>query len=462
MESEQFDLVVLGGGNAITVAIEAARAGQRVAVVEEGPLGGTCPNRGCIPTKLLIGYAERAQAVREAGRFHVDAHLEAIDGPALLRETFDATRQTDGKIASALPDSATLVRARGRFVGERTIEADGRRLQGTRVVVATGGRPRRTAPGAVPGLDDTPYWTSRDVFDLEDLPTSIVVVGGGYIGCELAHFFHGVGVETTLVHRSERLLPAEDEDVRAVFQTGFVARVPTLLDTNVVDVAYDGRTFDVTIEGPTARRTLRSAALLYAIGRVPNADAIGADIAGIATDARGFITVDDHLRTSAAGVYAMGDVTGGYQFTHSAAREATYLADALVRNAEGPLDLGPVPHAVFSEPEVAGVGATEADLAAGGVAFRAASVPYIAAAKGRAIKEAHGLCKFLVAPGTGEILGCHIVGRDASILLHEVIPVMRWRNRIDSLTDIIHIHPSLSEVVRNAARKAAALVDAPA
>ncbi len=455
MTPKQYDLVILGGGNSVTIAIAAGKQGLRTAVIEEGPLGGTCPNRGCIPSKLLIGYADRANAVRDAGRFHISAELGPIDGRALLAETFGATRKTDGKIAGALNENVDLYRARGRFVGERTLEADGVQMRGERVVIATGGRPRLVD---APGLAGTPYWTSRDVFEMEDLPRSIVIVGGGYIGCELAHFFDGVGVETTVLNRTDTLLAREDEQIRAVFKEGFTARVNTILSCNVSSVSHDGSQFSVRIEeAGGSTRELSCEALLMAVGRVPNTGDIGLEAAGVDTDEAGFIRTSAAFVTSAEGVYAIGDVIGGHQFTHSAALEAQHLEKFLLRAQGGDLDYGPMPHAVFSSPEIAGVGATEQELRAAGTEYHAAALPYTTAAKGRAIKEEHGLCKFLVAP-SGEILGFHVVGEHASVLIHEVIPVMKWRNRIDSLTDIIHIHPSLSEVVRNTARRAAALV----
>ncbi|MHC4924360.1 MAG: dihydrolipoamide dehydrogenase, partial [Planctomycetota bacterium] len=172
---------------------------------------------------------------------------------------------------------------------------------------------------------------------------------------------------------------------------------------------------------------------------------------------RGFIAADESLATNVPDVYAMGDVKGRHFFTHAAAWEATYLLEKFTQDLQGDIDYGPLPHAVFSHPEIAGVGATEQELKAAGTEYLVASAPFTSAAKGRAVKEEHGLCKFLLAPD-GRILGCHIVGHEAATLLHEVIPVMKWKNHIYSLTGIIHIHPSLSEVVRNAARKAAALL----
>jgi len=456
----EFDLVVLGGGNAVTIAMAAGRRGLKAAVIEEGPLGGTCPNRGCIPSKLLLGYAEVASVIREAGRFHIEASLGAIDGDAILAETFGATRQTDSKIEGALGDNVTLYRGRGRFVGDRTLEVNGEQLRGERVVVGTGGRPR--AP-RYPGAEGTPYWTSRDVFDQDTLPKSIVLVGGGYIGCELAQFFHGVGVETTLLNRSEILLRNEDEDVRRVFIEGFTSSVPTRMNTDITSVSHDGNEFTIETTSPGGPEPIKAERLLFTLGRVPNTDAIGIEHSGIELDERGFIKTNDHLATSAANVWALGDVIGGPQFTHTAAWEAKYLERLLLdgdpsRSAEGPIDYAPVPHAVFSRPEVAGVGETEQELRARGADYHAASLPYTTAAKGRAIKEAHGLCKVMVAPD-GALLGVQIVGHDASVLIHQAIMAMRWKPHIDALTDVIYIHPSLPEVLRNTARRAAAMVN---
>jgi dihydrolipoamide dehydrogenase len=450
----EFDLLVLGGGNAVTVAMAAGRRGLRAAVVEKAELGGTCPNHGCIPSKLLLGYAEAASRIREAGRFHLEATLGAVDGPALLAETFGATRQTDGKIAGALGENVTLFRGAGRFVAERTVEVGGERIRGERVVVGTGTRPR--AP-EVDGVAGTPYWTSHDVFGMDVLPASILIVGGGYIACELAQFFHGVGVETTLVHRNEVLLRGEDEEVRAVFTGGFTERVPCRLSTEVLRVSHDGAGFALAVRSAAGEETLRAEKLLFAIGRVPNGDTIAAAEGGIEVDDGGWIRVDDRLRTTAEGVWALGDVVGGHQFTHTAAWEAKYLERVLLDGEDAPLDHGPVPHAVFSMPEVAGVGATEQELRASGVAYLAASLPYTTAAKGRAIKEHHGLCKVIVALD-GALLGCHVVGEDASVMVHMAIMAMRWKPRIEALTEVMYIHPSLPEVLRNTARKAAAMI----
>ncbi|MFQ5843458.1 MAG: dihydrolipoyl dehydrogenase family protein, partial [Planctomycetota bacterium] len=323
-------------------------------------------------------------------------------------------------------------------------------------VLATGSRPRRPD---VPGLEGLPYWTSDDVFRMQRLPRSLTIVGGGYIGCELAHFFAGVGVETALVVRGDRLVAREDEDVQAVFQAGFTARIPVRLGSVVASVSHDGGGFRIRIRGREGEESEhRSEALLLAVGRVPNSDRIGLETTGLQREARGFVPVDDRLRTSVPHIHAVGDINGRYMFTHSASFEAQYLGRQIAGKRDDPIDYGPVPHAIFTSPEIAGVGATGQQLREQRVDHVSAAVGFDSATKGRAIKEEHGLCKLLL-DRAGRILGCHIVGHQASVLLHEVLPVMKWRNHVGSLTGIIHVHPSLSEIVRGAARKAAALIE---
>ena len=453
MTDTKFDLIVLGGGNATSLARRAAEAGWRVALVEADLLGGSCPNRGCVPSKLLLGFAEVATTIRHAARFHMEAKLTSVDVETVRSETQEATiKSVDGRIEKGLPDNCTLFRGFGRFVGQKQIEVNGLVIEGEKVLVATG-----TRPSVPKTYENLPVWTSDHVFNMESVPKSIAIIGGGYIACELAWFFASVGVETTVLVRRDELLSAEDREIRALFKEGFCQEVNVKFKTTVAGgkEVDGGIALDLVTQGEDGEETstLTAERVLVATGRESTADKINLDAAGIEANDRGFIVTDDHQCTSADGVYALGDVTGRYFFTHSAAWEATYLGNAWLEGKEGPIDYGPMPHAGFSYPEVAGVGQTEDQLEAAGTPYLVGAVPYTSAAKGRAVKERHGLCKFLVSPD-GTILGCHIVGHQASVLLHEVIPVMRWRNKIDSLTDMIHIHPSLSEVVRNAARVA--------
>jgi dihydrolipoamide dehydrogenase len=451
MDTKHYDLIVFGGGNAISTAIYCGAKGMQVALVEKGPLGGTCPHRGCIPSKLLIGYADAAEQAREARRFGFETTVTNNDPDAILRDTFDFTRKYDGMLEKALGENVTLYRHRAVFTSNRTLQVNEAAISADKLVLATGSRPRR------PVLN-VPYWTSDDVFELHQMPKSITIVGGGYIACELGHFFQGIGVDTLLVVRGGQLLDREDGETRAVFMKGFTEHVPVTFNSAIDSVRHDGSLFHLAIRHDDSASSNRdSEALLYCIGRVPNSDHIGIANTDLKPNARGYVETDDRLRTSVEGVFAMGDIAGRYQFTHAANFESEYLGKQIADQLDDPIDYGPMPHAVFTSPEIAGVGATEEELKKSGQPYLPASVPFMSTTKGRAVKEEHGLCKLLIAPDH-QILGCHIVGYQASVLLHAVLPIMKWRNDIHSLVDLIYIHPSLAEVIRGAARKAAGML----
>jgi mycothione reductase len=451
MDSKHYDLIVFGGGNAISTAIQCGAKGMQVALVEKGPLGGTCPHRGCIPSKLLIGYADAAENAREARRFGFETVVRTNDPDTILRDTFDFTRRYDGILVKALGENVTLYRNHATFASNRTLRINDTFISADKLVLATGSRPQR------PALE-VPYWTSDEIFDLERMPKSITIVGGGYIACELGHFFHGIGVDTLIVVRGSQLLGREDAETRAIFMQGFSERVSVKFNSTIGSTTHNGSQFHLRIASDDGAHFERdSEALLFCIGRVPNSDDIGLQNTDLKPNPRGYIDTDDHLRTSVEGVYAMGDIAGRYMFTHAANFESEYLANQIAENRDEPIDYGPMPHAVFTTPEIAGVGSTEEELKKGGQTYFAASVPFMNTTKGRAIKEEHGLCKLLVSPDH-KILGCHIVGYQASVLLHAVIPIIKWRNDIHSLVDLIYIHPSLAEVVRAAARKAAGML----
>ena len=257
MDIKHYDLIVFGGGNAISTAIECGAAGMKVALIERGPLGGTCPHRGCIPSKLLIGYADAAEHARDAGRFGFETTLRTPNPDAILSDTFDFTRKYDDILKDALGKNVTLYRGDANFAANRTLSVNEAIISADNVVLATGSRPQR------PTLD-VPYWTSDDVFKLRKMPKSITIVGGGYIACELGHFFHGVGVDTLLVVRRDQLLDREDNETRAVFMKGFTLRVPVAFNSTIAFAAHDKSGYHIAIAHAGGTTTERdSEALLY-------------------------------------------------------------------------------------------------------------------------------------------------------------------------------------------------------
>lgn len=442
-----YDLIVLGGGGASAMAKRAGAAGLNTALIEPGPLGGTCPNRGCIPSKILLEHAAAAEAVRKAGRLHMKASLGRIDTARILAETRKKVSGTDAAIKGSFGKRVTVFREQGEFLDPFTVRAGRAVIRAKKIVVSTGTRPVR--PVSPAGVEKLRYYVSDDIFKLKAAPRSMAISGGGYIACEFAHFFAGIGAKVTLVQRGPELLSGEDEDVRKVVTEAFKARAVVRLRSTVEKVDRRNGAFRLQLKGVGAA-TVSSEALFYAIGRRPNTDAIGIENTGVKLDSRGFVSVNDYVETSVKCIFAVGDVNGRHLFTHAANVQNELLADRLSGGPRVPLDHGPMPHAIFTDPEVAGVGETEEALRARGKKCLKAVVRYDELARGIALKEEHGLAKLLANPA-GEILGFHAVGPEASVLLHQVVVAMRWRKYVSSLTGAITVHPSLNEIVAETA-----------
>ncbi|MDQ8189269.1 dihydrolipoyl dehydrogenase family protein [Roseibacillus persicicus] len=444
---KHYDLVILGGGRASGLAIAAAKEGKSVALVERDRLGGTCPNTGCVPSKLLIGYAEAARRVREADRHFIKATLEEIDVARIFQEVGDWVQGVDPRYESRM-EGVDLYRGHGRFVSNKVVEVNGEELAGEVIVVATGTKPRPT-----PFAD---VWTNENLFPLkEKVPRSITVVGGGFIGCELANFFEAVGIETRLLVRGETLLPIEDEDIEAVFREEFTKNVPTSFGTTVSGLEKNEDGFLLELTGPDgSTSTHQSEQVLFAIGRVPTTDNLGIENTDLQLDQRGYLVVDDSLRTNVDGIYAAGDIAGRYQLQHVASYDIHYLRQQLLKGAEGPIDYGAVPHAVFTDPEIAAVGATEAELVEKGTPFVKIFQDWKASARAMASRLDYPRIKLLVNPDDYSILGCHLVGPDASTVLHEVLAIMRLKNDVREMAAMMYIHPALPELLLDAAVQA--------
>ena len=449
--TDEYDLLVVGGGTGNNVAAAGADAGLETALVEKGPLGGTCLNRGCNPSKMVIQAANAANSVRDAGQFHVEAELGETDFAAIIDE-MDATLSD---LAAGMEERyrekahLTLYRNEAQFVDERTVTVDGEQVRGERVVVAAGSRP--LVP-PIDGLDTVDFLTSRDALYLREQPDSLVVLGGGYIAVELGYFFESLGTDVAIVEMMDSLVPREDPDVAGAFtevardrhdvHTGHRAtRVESEADGSVTVHAEpeDGEAIAVSGEE-----------LLVAVGRRPNTDTLAVEEAGIGTDDRGFVETDEHLATTAESVWAMGDIAGNHMFKHSGDYETDRLVETVVEDDPAPVDYTAMPHAIFTEPQIAGVGATEDELREHGREYTVGRQSIPGTPMGRAKKLDHGFVKVLAAPD-GEILGCHIFGHEASVLLHEVVVAMRSAGgHVDDVADVIHAHPTLNKAVEYA------------
>ncbi len=446
-----YDLIVIGGGRASNLAVAVAATGKSVALIERDKLGGTCPNRGCVPSKLLIGFAEVARKIQESSEHFIDAEIKSVDVARMMRDTNDWSALVDQRYESRHPDKLELYRGHGAFVSDHVVEVNGEQLSAPDIVIATGSRPR---PGP---FQDLPIWTSDDLFPLKgEVPKSITVVGGGFIAVELANFFDAVGVETTVMVIDDRLLPAEDDDISSIFKEEFTRNVDTRFDTTIESASHDGKQFTLQLNNG---KTHHTEALLYAIGRQLNIDTIGLENTSIALNERGGIVRDDYLQTSVPGVYAIGDAATRYQLQHIATFESNFVQNRLINGSTSPLDYGAISHAVFSNPEVAATGMTETEAAKTGRPYVAVIEDWSLSARALSTRLSFPRTKFIVDSSTYEVLGCHLIGPEASTMIHQIMMLMHLDNDIRKITQLIHIHPALPEALVVAARAAIAAIE---
>ena len=456
--TEDVDLLVVGGGKAgKSLAMLRARAGDRVVMVERDKVGGTCINVACIPTKTLISAARVLHEVQGSGAYGValperDGGAGALERARIDLASFRARKEAVvGAMVAAhekmFPASGMdFVRGTARFVGERTVEIalnDGgrRRVRGARVLINTG-----TTPSVPPieGLADVRYWTSEDLLALPELPTGLVVLGGGVIGVEMASLMGLLGVPVTVVHAGEHILDREDDDVAAEVAAGLEALGVTILTgarASKVAAAPDGQGVVVTTADG---REATGSHLLLALGRTPVTAGLGLEAAGVELTGRGFVRVDDHLRTTAEGIYAAGDVAGTPQFTHASWNDFRVLRD-IFAGKEASTTGRLIPWAVFTTPELGHVGLTEAEARRAGHEVRVAKTPTAAVPRAKTLGRTEGFYKVIVDADTDEILGAAIIGAEASEVITAIQMAMLGGLRWQQVRDAVITHPTMGE-----------------
>ncbi len=456
----EFDVVAIGGGTAgLVTAAGVAGLGGRAALIERDRLGGDCLWTGCVPSKALISSARLAHGFGDAAAFGLPAGPGAIEGA----DVFASVRDVRARIAPH--DDPERFRAMGvdviegsaRFISPREVEVDGRRVTGRRFVIATG---TRASVPPIPGLAKTGYFTHAEAFERTDLPRSLAVIGGGAIGVELAQSFARLGVAVTIVEMLDGLLVREEPELAArltgilreegvrVLTGRIVTRVERSGTGARLIVEPPGRDPDAPSDGP--EESVEADEILVAVGRRPNTEDLDLDRAGVETD-RGWVTVDDRLRTSQRHIFGAGDVTGGYLFTHVADHEARTIVQNALLPVRAKIDYRVIPWCTYTDPELAHVGLTEAEARErhGDVVT---SHVYDLAGLDRAIAEraAVGCVKMVVGRG-GTILGGHILGPGAGTMIAEIALAMKHGIKIGSLSSLVHPYPTMSEGVRRTA-----------
>ena len=419
-----------------------------MAVVEPGPLGGTCLNRGCIPSKMLIHHADIVETVQSSDKFHIDAEVNDIEFSKIVDEVNEEVSSDAEGIEKAVRNSEnhTLYKTEAVFVDDKVLDVDGQKITSDNIFIAAGTRPM-VPP--IPGLEDVEYLTSKEALELDKCPDELVIIGGGYISAEMAHFFDAMGAEITIIEMGDALVGREDKDIYEKFTEISKQKYDVELGLSASKVEKIGDKIKVTAESESGtKHSFAGDELLVATGRVPNTDILSVEESGIETDERGFIETDEYMRTNVDGVYALGDIAGNYAFKHSANLEAEYALKNAIKGDTDQIDYTAMPHAIFSNPQIAGVGKKEQEIEDDD--YVTATYNYKNTGMGMALKEENGFVK-VIASESGEILGCHIIGAHASQQIHEVIVSMKsGSGYIDDIKDAVHIHPALNEVVQRA------------
>jgi pyruvate/2-oxoglutarate dehydrogenase complex dihydrolipoamide dehydrogenase (E3) component len=446
--TETVDVIVIGAGQAgPSLAVRFAAAGRQVVLIEAVRLGGTCVNNGCIPTKTLVASARAAHMARRAADFGVSVGPVQVDLAAVKARKDAVVEQSREGLAAWIRNTANLelVIGEARFVGEHTVQVDGRTLEAPLIVLNTGGRPVRPD---WPGVDPARVLTNIEIMDLATLPRRLIVLGGSYIGLEFAQMHRRFGAEVVVLETADRLIPREDDDVSAA--------VKALLEAEGVEIhlgchdlvgasAQDG--VQVTWRAQDGPGRAEGDLVLAAIGRRPNVEALDLAKAGVALDPRGFIQVDDHLMTSAPGIYALGDVNGRGAFTHTSYNDFEILAACLIDGEDRGLENRIFGYALFTDPPLARIGMTDRDALASGRHILRAEMPMSRVGRARERGEMTGFMRVLADGDSGQILGATLFGIEADEVIHQFIQAMTARLGYRDLMTAVPVHPTVSELI---------------
>ena len=448
---KQYDVIVIGSGGGSKITRPAANLGHKVAIIEKGFLGGTCLNHGCIPSKMLIHPADMLSVLRDMRRFEFEPiPIPKVDYASLVRRVTETVERDSNSIGPVYEkhENIDYFSGEAKFIGPKQVRVNNEVLTADKIFLPVGARAH--VPD-LEGLEGTPYLTYKEVLRLEKLPSSITVIGGGYIATELGYFLGMMGANVTFVVRSQ-FLRHEDQGISQVFHDVFSKKFNTVLGTPE-KVSYTDDIFSLEVKTSTGCQTLLSEQLLVATGFTPNADRLNLDATHVDVDEKGYINVNDRLETSMPGIWAFGDVIGRYFFRHTVNYEGEYLFRTVFQGLDkGSLVYPPVPHAVFTNPQVAGVGVREQDMDSASIFIGENS--YAKSAMGMALLSEHGVCKLIFDKATLKLIGAHILGDEAATMSHMLIAYIKMGATLNDMLDTIYIHPALPEIIRNAARNA--------
>ena len=460
-DQQRFDLLILGGGMSYVGAIRAAQLGLNVGLVERDRLGGTCLNRGCIPSKALLETADLLHRVTEQGAEFGLAGQEGVSvdyGPLAKRRDAVIDKHVSGVEFLMKKNKVTVLKGNGVLAGPTSVTVSGGEsgdvdASAEHLILATG-----SAPRSLPGLelDDRLIITSDEALTRGDVPRRVTIVGAGAIGVEWASMYRDFGAEVTLIEFADRVVPLEDPEIskelaRVFRRRGITTHVGSTIDPETIKKGDNDVTFQVATKDGAKRTDLTTDVILVAVGRRPLTDGIGLEsIEGVEID-RGYVKVDEFMRTGAKGMYAIGDIVPGYALAHVASHEAVVAVEHMTGHDPEPVRMDLMPRVTFCRPQIASVGWTEEEAKAAGRETKSGSFPFRALGKATIVGEVDGFAKFVTDAGSGELLGAHIIGPHAGDLLAEPVFARLVEGTAAEIAMSVHAHPTLTEVLVEAA-----------
>jgi pyruvate/2-oxoglutarate dehydrogenase complex dihydrolipoamide dehydrogenase (E3) component len=442
----KYDAIIVGsgqGGNPLTQKL--ASDGARVAIIEPGPLGGTCINFGCTPTKAMVASAQVAHYARNSKRWGVRAGTVSIDLPAVQErkaKVVAGSRQSWEKKFEG-KENPRLYRGKAAFVGERRVEVNGEVLEGERIFIDAGASP---AVPKIEGLETVQYLTYMSMLELKELPSHLIVLGGGYVGLEFGQMFGRFGSDVTVVQSNSQILPKEDADIAEELRKALEEEgLRIYLSARATRVAPSEQGVNVTFEGAQGSKTVSGSHLLVAIGRAPNTSDLRLQNTGVQTDKKGFIVVDEYLKTSAENIWALGDITGGPQFTHISYNDYQIVYSNVYEGRKISTKTRLVPYAVYTDPSLGRVGLTEKEARANGYKLKIGSIPMTWVARAIERGETAGLMKLVVDATNDKVLGASILCSEGGEVVQILSTLMLADKPYTLLKGAIYIHPTLAE-----------------
>jgi mycothione reductase len=445
---KNYDLIVIGTGCGSIVSSEASEHGLKVAVIDKGPfIGGTCLNLGCIPSKMLIRVADQIADIKQSGKLGIKAEIQNVDFLSIMERMRSSRNESQKHIREGFSteENIDFFEGQAQFINDHILKVNGETFTAKIIVIATGSRP--VIP-SIKGLDTIDYLTSESLLELKQKPESLIIIGGGYIAVEFGHFFAAMGSRVTILEMADRLILTEEPEISELLKKSLAKRMSIHTDAQAKEVKRVDGGIAVTVTdkktGKLGRYTAQQ--ILVAVGRKSNSDLLNLENTGIELDSRGFIKVNSFFETKNKGIFAVGDANGLQMFTHVANRQASIIAENILHGSHMKMKYNAIPHAIYSFPQIAAVGLRESE-AKKDHKIIVGMTKYFDVAMGEAMVEKEGFAKVILEKESGEILGFHIIGPQASELIQEVTNAMTSRGNINEINNGLHIHPALSELI---------------